>query len=673
MIEYKELSALPFTEYVTVKRPKTERWCDNSFHAYSAELYTTKRGVETLRICIYHSKKYGTKSDPLRITERFYINSLGDVGGEEYSGTEFYKSDHSVGTSGFDCFEKYNQTRSLIDECIGSNWIALKKADKIILDFAERHEALKKAVPRNKRKYTSGICWAAFYQQYVREQKAKQAEINRKARTEARMRDIGEAPKEFFDWVYDDVLDTAPWFYRYDRKKQQKGFCGSCRKPGVLEAVKNNVERVCPVCGRKVRLVNLNARGNHEYVRYYTTAIYTERHGDGFLSRFFFLEKSFRYNDELTFKHSVKSTVNWNREHHEYRRTFWSVSGGKIAETEHYFHNYYANEWDRIPPKRAEQDRQLGPIYPGNILEITRSLNLPRVKNMDLRPLCLINTGSTPAQMFRGVSLCPAIESMPKMGLNNLARHYLGVLYYDNEFKPEGSPAKLLGIDKNVLAEFARIDVTYQQVVFWRSNKLKLSDLEAFKQLCARYKQKYSDIGDLMKEYGISLQAAMNYIERQRAYVKDYPNILRYWSDYLRTARLLNMDLKMHNVKFPRDIKTEHDRCTKLYEVHKNEYLEANLERRGELLEKLSYSDDRFVIEPLRTCADFVNESAKLNHCVKTYVKSCAAGETNIFGLRKKGRTGQAILYCKHRQRRQADTEPRQKQLRAAAGSERIR
>ncbi len=325
-----------------------------------------------------------------------------------------------------------------------------------------------------------------------------------------------------------------------------------------------------------------------------------------------------------------------NREHHEYRRTFWSVSGGKIAETEHYFHNSYANEWDRTPPKRAQQDRVLGPIYPGNILEITRSLNLPRVKNMDLRPLCLINTGSTPAQMFRGVSLCPAIESMAKMGLNNLARHYLGVSYYDNEFKPEGSPAKLLGIDKNVLAEFARIDVTYQQVVFWRSNKLKLSDLEAFKQLCARYKQKYSDIGDLMKKYGISLQAAMNYIERQRAYVKDYPNILRYWSDYLRTARLLNMDLKMHNVKFPRDIKTEHDRCTKLYEVHKNEYLEADLERRGELLEKLSYSDDRFVIEPLRTCADFVNESAKLNHCVKTYVKSCAAGETNIFGLRKK-------------------------------------
>ena len=134
-----------------------------------------------------------------------------------------------------------------------------------------------------------------------------------------------------------------------------------------------------------------------------------------------------------------------------------------------------------------------------------------------------------------------------------------------------------------------------------------------------------------MKDCGISLRAAMNYIEKQRAFLKAYSTVLMNWKDYLSTARLLGIDLSNHNAKFPRNVKEEHDRCTKLYDVRKNEHLETALQRRGELLGELSYSDERFVIEPLRTVEDFVGESTALNHCVKTYVNQCAAGNTNIF------------------------------------------
>lgn len=640
MIEYKELAALPFKEFVTAKRPKD--WISNDLNAYSAELHTTKRGIETLCICVYKVNSLAKRTDPLRIKERHYINSLGDVGGEQYNGVEFFKSDCSVGTSGGDCMDKCCQTNSLIGGYVGSNWVALKNADKIILDFVERHEVLRNAKPRNGRKYTRGICWAAFYQWYVREQKAKTAEENRKERIVKRMQGIENAPQEFFDWTYNDVLATAPWFYRYDRKKQQKGFCGGCNKQGVLERVKQGAERICPRCGRTVRLVNVGASrggyycGNNEYQDFHVTAIYTERHGDEFLSRFFYLESSFRYKDDQTYKKTKRSTVERGREHREYRRTFWRVSNGKAIEKEHYFHNSYHDEWERIPPKRAEQDRDLGTVYPGNIIEITQSLDLPRVKNMDLRALCLINKHRTPAQMFNAVLMCPAIESMAKMGINNIARRYLDVAYYDKEPELECSPSRLLGINKEVLAEFVKIDATWQQLVFWRDNKLKMSEMEDFRLLCARYKSKYYEIGELMKDYGISLCAVMNYIEKQRAFFKSYSTVLMYWKDYLSTARLLGIDLSNHNAKFPRNVKEEHDRCTKLYDVRKNEHLETALQRRGELLGELSYSDESFVIEPLRTVEDFVGESTALNHCVKTYVNQCAAGNTNIFGLRKK-------------------------------------
>lgn len=638
MIEYKELSALPFKEFITVKRPKG--WISNDLNAYSAELHTTKRGIETLCICVYKVESFAKRADPLRIKERHYINFLGDVGGEMYTGVEFVRSDCSVGTSGGDCIDKCFQTNRLVGESIGDNWIALKNADKVILDFAERHEVLRNAKPRNNRKYTRGICWAAFYQQYVRYEKAKLTEENRKKRTINRMQGIGNAPQEFFDWVYNDVLTAAPWFYRYDRKKQQKGFCGNCKKQGVLEKVKHDTERICPRCGKTVRLVNVNAsRGGYnsnEHIRYSTTAIYTERHGDEFLSRFFYLENSFRYKDDQTYNKAKRSTVECGREHREYRRTFWRVSDGKAVEKEHYFNNSYLGEWERIPPRRAEQDRELGPLYPGNIIEITQSLDLPRVKNMDLRELCLINNSRTPAQMFNSVSMCPAIESMAKMGLNNIARRYLDVTYRDKVPELECSPARLLGINKEVLAEFVKIDATWQQLVFWRDNKLKMSDIEDFKLLCARYKSKYYEIGELMKDYGISLRAVMNYIEKQRVFIKAYSTVLMYWKDYLSTAMLLDMDLSNHNVKFPRNVKTEHDRCADLYAINKNKHLEMALQRRGELLDKLIYSDDSFTIGPLHTSSDFVRESSVLNHCVKTYINRCAEGSTNIFGLRKK-------------------------------------
>ena len=530
MIEYKELSALPFKEFVTVKRPKTERWGDNSFNAYSAAIHTTKRGIETLCICVYKAKYYGKKSDPLSIKERFFINSLGDVGGELYTGLEFVKSDYSVGTSDGDCMDKCCQTNSLIGEYIGSNWAALKNADKIILDFAERHEVLRNAKPRNDRKYTRGICWAAFYQQYVREHKAEIAAANRKERTINRMLDIGKIPQELLDWVYNDVLTTVPWFYRYDRKKQQKGFCGGCNKQGVIENAKHKTERICPRCGRKIKLININASGcgyycNNEFQHLYTTAIYTERHGDEFVSRFFYLDNNFRYKDNQTFTKTKRSTVEHSQEHREYRRTFWRVSNGKVIEKEHYFKQSFRGVWERLPPKRAAQDKDLGPLYPGNIIEITQSLDLPRVKNMDLRALCLINKNRTPAEIFDAVSRCPAIESMAKMGLNNIARHYLDITHWDKKTELECSPAKLLGIDKDVLAEFIKIDATPEQVAFWRKNKLKLSDMDDFKLLCARYKLKYHKIGDIMSEYGITLQAAMNYIEKQRSYTNSCPDI----------------------------------------------------------------------------------------------------------------------------------------------------
>ena len=76
----------------------------------------------------------------------------------------------------------------------------------------------------------------------------------------------------------------------------------------------------------------------------------------GCIGRTTALSRVHRYQ---TYKKTKRSTVERGREHREYRRTFWRVSNGKAIEKEHYFHISYHGEWERIPPKRAEQDREL--------------------------------------------------------------------------------------------------------------------------------------------------------------------------------------------------------------------------------------------------------------------------------------------------------------------------
>lgn len=59
-------------------------------------------------------------------------------------------------------------------------------------------------------------------------------------------------------------------------------------------------------------------------------------------------------------------------------------------------------------------------------------------------------------------------------------------------------------------------------------------------------------------------------------------------------------------------------------------------ERVSNEVSKYRFADDDFVITPANSIADLINESAKLNHCVRTYDKRYASGETSIFLIRKR-------------------------------------
>ena len=92
---------------------------------------------------------------------------------------------------------------------------------------------------------------------------------------------------------------------------------------------------------------------------------------------------------------------------------------------------------------------------------------------------------------------------------------------------------------------------------------------------------------------------------------------------------------RTESVIFPKDLQKEHDRLMKIKTDLKYSQQNKKLKKRGKLLHTLDYNDGKYLIVAFDKSDDFLNESAKLGHCVKTYIDRCSRGETNIYGIRK--------------------------------------
>ena len=142
-------------------------------------------------------------------------------------------------------------------------------------------------------------------------------------------------------------------------------------------------------------------------------------------------------------------------------------------------------------------------------------------------------------------------------------------------------------------------------------------------------------VGRLLRNYHISAERLAGYIEKQVKALKSSGNaVFTLYNDYLSMAKDLRLP-KTESVLFPKNVQQEHDRLVQIKADRKHSKQNRQLKKRVKILEMLNYADKNFLIRPLRNADEFLKESSVLNHCVKTYIDRCAAGETNIYGIRK--------------------------------------
>ena len=644
----KKLCQTPFQKVVTIKRnfQKNNQWyaygCKVNHFTYSARIVETESG-NFLSVCLYGARDESRKRNvQLPIIERHFVSTDGDIGSEKFD-KDFLSQigNFIVSTTCFEGWERSSAVYEIAREWYPNRYCAINDADDVILDFAKNngiYDDVKKIYIPTK-DYVSGLCWLAGFQSYIKQIKKSEAKERREQRVLNRMQQVPEdAPEEFAKWVSDELFSTSAWLYKF-KGRVAEGVCGGCNERAVIQGVKNHKKGICPHCGRPIQFISIkNADRICDY-NFNTTFI--ERLSENkFINRYFSITKTyFNLDDKASSRIRIK----------EYGREFFCVKGKTIEKVDQYkaSYDFYRGgipRWERIPPRYSVSNP--GATCTTNILEITQALaeqGIDKLKNMDLRPLFRICWDNNPIRLFNKATAIPALESIAKMGLERLAEDIAGSPNALIDFceLATGSPAKMLGVDKIVLKKFVEINITLNQYIFWKDAGLTLNDFSEFVQLievCTPYLFPLQNI--LQRWDGIRLGTMVRYMKKQRErFEYSSYDVAIYWRDYL---GMINPEeaAKNRNLLYPEDVKKEHDRLMVLQETLKSKAMSENLKLRAEMLENLTFSDDDYIIFPLHSPEEFLDESNVLNHCVKTYTKQCANGETNIFGLRKVDKPG---------------------------------
>ena len=164
-------------------------------------------------------------------------------------------------------------------------------------------------------------------------------------------------------------------------------------------------------------------------------------------------------------------------------------------------------------------------------------------------------------------------------------------------------------------------------------------EFKKYRNLIYKFKiEDRSDFNELLKLVEISRikYADINISVYAFDYFKMQGTSLYIIKDYYKFCEELGLPMN-HSNRYPDNIGEAHDRLMIQIETKKSAKDDLMIrERVSNELSKYRFADDDFVITPANSIADLINESAKLNHCVRTYDKRYASGETSIFLIRKR-------------------------------------
>lgn len=324
----------------------------------------------------------------------------------------------------------------------------------------------------------------------------------------------------------------------------------------------------------------------------------------------------------------------------------------RVTAIEKIFYNsYYRNQWE-LRKKYSETIGEMG---------FTSMFFFADIDQTDARNCALeeyMKYGRHPGAYLRIWSRYPNIENLVKGGYQRLIDDAiknavtLQGYYASSEvftLNPvekafclkKAKPHDILGIEKNELwtASYGLHALSmYRNLKKWRGVKLDEAALLMMTERVCREKTVKELWGG--KESRFPVIKTLHYLSHQIRYAKKNKHRvmpdLQYLQDYWKGLIDVNGGID-DSTMFPKDLVTAHDRINEQIKHKEDEILNRKIQNRYDEMAALSFEDKELglLIRPARSHEEFITEGKTLNHCVATYAKRHAEGNTTICFIRR--------------------------------------
>lgn len=237
----------------------------------------------------------------------------------------------------------------------------------------------------------------------------------------------------------------------------------------------------------------------------------------------------------------------------------------------------------------------------------------------------------------------PSIELVLKSNMVRLTAYYV---QHIDQLMDGTTLSEAVNVSPAVLKMLNKTDPTRDDLM--QLNQLYRADQSITKEIYETIRNENlsaNTLANLNLQHGISYAKAIQYLQS----VYDHQCIskndaLHIWSDYLRMAAMLKIDLTDKNRKYPGSLKKEHDVAVFAYRSVQIEMDKAMFAKQAEINSFYEYSYKDFLVIIPKTPQDIIEEATRQKNCLRSYVESVKNGRTVVAFVRKKEEPDNAYI-----------------------------
>lgn len=191
-----------------------------------------------------------------------------------------------------------------------------------------------------------------------------------------------------------------------------------------------------------------------------------------------------------------------------------------------------------------------------------------------------------------------------------------------------------------------KLDYKYikQNLKFIRKYNLKIDEItimQYFNIFDIKIIRKYSEYADNLIDILHELNIKLELVDK---YVKDAQDGFCEYIDYLQICKLLEYDMKDKKILYPCNAADSHDKVLKLYNNIKDKTYQKAIKKRYEIIKKYAYKDKKYIVYPVKSQKELINESKQQNNCVKTYAERISKGKCDIYFMRLTSNVNKSLV-----------------------------